>query len=155
MKKFLFSLLCVGATLAASAETATYKLASSVEVGAEYLIAYTADSKTYAMSSADSKNKYFTRVEVTKTNDEITISNETVVPVTICKSGNSDFPYQLRIGTTSYTFLANTTTSNEMKAIEASNSNIANSYCKIEFNNSGAATITMNKTNSKSTLYYV
>lgn len=161
MKKFLFSLLCVGASLAASAETATYKLATSVEVGAEYLIAYTADSKTYAMSSAYSNNKYFTRVEVTKTNDEITISDETVVPVTICESDNSEFPYQLRIETTSngnssYAFLANTTTNNEMKAIEASNSSIANSYCKIEFNNSGAATITINKTktsNGKTTNY--
>ena len=154
-KRLLTSFIAICSILGGiNLQATNYNLVTSadqLEVGAEYLVAYTQGIQTYAMGGVSSTKKYRLREAVTMTDGTLTINNEAVSPVTLEASGNADFPFQLVV---SEGYLYNNTTSNELtttttKATEKS-------YCTISISAEGVATITYNakKSNKAYQLQY-
>ena len=106
MKRFLLFLFAVLTGLTSFATD--YKLVTDVsqlEVGANYLVVapYAKEKKYFALGAKNGTNR--NGVEVTTTENVITISNEAVSPLTlVAVEGDSDFPYALKDGDAGYLY---------------------------------------------------
>lgn len=95
MKRFLLSILSLVTCMNLMATD--YELvtnASALETGAKYiLVGKKSDTDFYAMGAQNTNNRQ--AVAVTENNGMVSITDETVFPVTLLASGNEDFPYLL------------------------------------------------------------
>lgn len=143
MKKLLLTLLLALAvgTGAAWAETVTYKLvtdAADIKAGAEYIIVYDTGKLNQGrwIWALGAQSGYARKaVDVTITDNTITIDPTTVSTVTLRESTNNDYPYLLGVvDDTDEAYLYNASTSNRITT--TNDATTANAACSISLEGS-------------------